>query len=217
MSGRTKSRAQRIDSRVTKEYRAILGLNDDPKTLTPDNTELISDSVARSGPSAGPFIAQEIDHRNAELVERLEVQIVGDVLMHQPHSRSMGSRWGEKIGRKRSTLAFGLASHSLDDDGAMMGGVVEKDMDAAHLGMRALDLLKKLEQTRPIDPLDVQDLSPAGLQIDGAVEVQPIPARGLLHGDGDALRSPASDWPGLWVGWTASTASSVSIVLSRLS
>ena len=29
------------------------------------------------------------------------------------------------------------------------------------------------------------------------MEVQPIPARGLLHRDGDALGSPASDWPDL--------------------
>jgi len=40
-------------------------------------------------------------------------------------------------------------------------------------------------------------MGPACLQIDGAVDVQPIPTRGLLHGDGDALGSPASDWPDL--------------------
>ncbi len=48
-------------------------------------------------------------------------------------------------------------------------------MDAAHPGMRALHLLQELDQTLPIDPLDVEDLGPAGLQIDCAVDVQPVP------------------------------------------
>ena len=84
---------------------------------------------------------------------------MGDVLMHQPPQSFDGIEMGAVSWQEaQHAFAFGPCQPLLDDDGAMIGGVVEKDMDAAHLGMRALDLLQELDQTRPIDPLDVQDL-----------------------------------------------------------
>ena len=48
-----------------------------------------------------------------------------------------------------------------------------------------------------VDLLDGENLRLAGFQIDGAVDIEPVTARRLLHREGDVLASPAAGRPHL--------------------
>ena len=106
-----------------------------------DDAEIVGDLVAEPLPLSGHGMPEELDDLPAELGEGLVVPVVGDVFVHQgpqPFDRiEMGT-----VGRKEAQNDFapGLRKPLLDDAGFVITGVVDKDMNEAHRGMRALDL-----------------------------------------------------------------------------
>ncbi len=58
--------------------------------------------------------------------------------------------------------------------------------------MGALNLAQKLDEAERVDLLDGENLRLAGFRIDGAVDIEPLTARRLLHRDGDILAGPAA-------------------------
>ena len=175
-------------------------LSENPKIGAVDEAEIVCDSVAETVPVSGHFVSQERDDLSLELAESLVIPVVGDVFVHQGPQPFDGIEMGT-VGRKevQHDFAPGLGKPLFDDVGLVIAGVVDEDVDEAHRGMRAFDLAQQLDEAQRVDCLDGENLRLAGFQIDGAVDIEPVTARRLLHREGDVPAGPAAGltW---WVG-----------------
>ena len=106
-----------------------------------DDAEIVGDSVGEPLPLSGHGMPEKLDDLAAELGEGLVVPVVGDVLVHQGPQPFDGIEMGT-VGRKEAQNDFapGLRKPLLDDASLVITGVVDKDMNEAHRGMRGLDL-----------------------------------------------------------------------------
>ena len=106
-----------------------------------DHAKIVRDSVAEMFPASGYGVPEELDDLHAELGEGLVILVVGDVFVHQAPQPLDGIEMGT-IGRKevQHDRAPRHRKPLFDDLGMMIAGVVDKDVDEAHRGMRALDL-----------------------------------------------------------------------------
>ena len=94
--------------------------------------------------------------------------------------------------------------------GVVIAGVVEKHMDHPLGRIVELDHCQKCDQGRGVDRQLVAHEGGARLQVDRALDVEAVPAAGLIDGDLGVLGRPAADRPAPCAGWTASTNSAVS-------
>src|SRR5271157_5047504 len=62
----------------------------------------------------------------------------------------------------------------LDGSGMMVAGVIEEDVDAAHRRIGPLQRGEQVDGALRVDGLDFLDAGLSGLQVDRAVQVQPL-------------------------------------------
>ncbi len=79
----------------------------------------------------------------------------------------------------------------------VVAGIVEKDVDQAFAGIHQHDRHQQRDRAQGIDRRHVDHAGGAGFQVDGAVNVEPLPAAGLFNRDFGVLRRPAAGRPRL--------------------
>ena len=89
--------------------------------------------------------------------------------------------------------AFGSRQPRLDQFRMMVSGVIQEDMDQPHARIQRLDRCQHHDGAHGVDRKDILHNSPAGLKIDGAVDIQAISPAALLDRDRHILRRPAAD------------------------
>ena len=71
-------------SRMPNDQVAIPRSHDNPEFLWIDNSEVVRDLITICGPVPGHVVAQEVQHCDAEILERGVAFVVGGVSVHQP-------------------------------------------------------------------------------------------------------------------------------------
>ena len=61
-----------------------------------------------------------------------------------------------------------------DGSGVVVSGVVEEEVDAGHRRIGALQRLEQGDRARRIDRFNIHEAGQSGLQVDRAVQVQPV-------------------------------------------
>src|SRR5271165_503880 len=178
---------------------AIAASREDPKILGVDDAEIVGDGRREFVEPERHGFAQETEHGFGEVAEFGVAPVVGDVLVHhlpKPFDRVEMRAVGRH--EMQDDAPPRLLHPILDDFGVVVAGVVEEDVDAAHRRIGALQRFKQSDRARRVDGLNIHDAGLSGLQVDGAVQVQPVaPGR---RGKRAALsaRQPASSGLAWW-------------------
>src|SRR3974390_1400619 len=182
-------------------FPVILALCDDPKIAGRDDAEVVSDSVAEELPIFRYCRSEELQDGSPEFPEGRVVPVVGDVAMHHaPTSLNrieVGAIGWDEVEDAFASWSFQPVPH---DDCVVVACIVQEDMNPPLCGMRNFDGPKQRNQARPSGLGDFQHLCLAGFQIEGAMNVQALPASRLLDRKRRAFRPPTSGGTHL-VGW----------------
>ena len=75
----------------------------------------------------------------------------------------------------------------------MVSGIIQKDMDRPHARIQRFDRHQHHDGTQGIHRQDIFHNGPASLQVDGAMDIQTLPATALFNRDSHILRPPAAN------------------------
>ncbi len=109
---------------------------------------------------------------------------------------------------------------SLHELGVVVAGIVHKDVDQAQTWIHRLNRRQQHDRAHGIHRQHILHDGLASLELDRAMDVQPVPAAALFNCDGNVLRPPAANRPhrvGRMHGIGEKTASSASIRFIRAS
>src|SRR3954452_17691438 len=193
------------------------GSLENPKTLRGYDAKVIGHTIAKRVPPVGHIAAQETEHSFAEAVVSGVTSVVGDGFVHQSpealdwvQMRAVGRNEMEPDPPARHCQPV------LNRAGVMVAGIVQEHMDDPH--RRILDCDQEGDRAQGVDRQHLDHAGLAGFQIEGAVNVQAVPAWSTATVTSLGAQQPTGRVP--WVGCTASaniTASSSGSVFSSVS
>src|SRR3954451_7365926 len=120
--------------------------------------------------------------------------------------------WTVRRNEMQLYAAAGLRQPCLHQFRVMVPGIIKKDMNEPHARIHRLGRRQQRDRTDGIHRRHIVHDGLTGLEIDHAMDVQPVPPAALFNRTGVSLGAQQPTGRTAWVGWTASpktTASSL--------
>ncbi len=174
----------------------ILRSRHNPKIVRIDDAEIVGDGIAKLGPVAGNFVAQESERRVGELDAGRIGFVVGDVSVHeapQPLDRiEVRAIEGNEMQLDPAIRPGEPVLHQL---GVMIARIVEKDVDQRQHRIERFDRFQERDSRSGVDGFDIDHPGLPGLEVDCAVDIDALTPARVLDRKPLLLLRRAADWP----------------------
>jgi len=180
---------------LTSEGMGIVVLRDGPRILWIDDAEVVGDGRRELREFLRHGFPQEGEHRLGVIAEFCETIAVRDVFVHhEPEPFD----WVEMrtVGRHevQDDLPSGHFQPLLDEPGVVVAGVVEVDVDPAHVRVGPFEGFEQADGALRIDGQHFDDAGHASFEVDCAMQIEPLTARGCGDRAAIATGKPAAAW-----------------------